>query len=359
MDLLELFVIGGHFVGITIGYIIFFYFIQKIYNNKDRFRQIIPFLGISLIFLVLSIGYFFRMLYLFYLWEYAIVNFPLILIFYAFLTINLIIYYFIFEYIMRKTKFILTGYLIISLIIILCSQNIQQAELNIFVLISIAIPFGMGLFYFNFIKPTSGYLRKRMIIAFIGSISFAIGSNTRLYYIFISMLLGVDYRPAYYITLIIGGMVIVFSELSIAYGFSAFNSLTDLNWKDKLKELIIVTEAGICLYAYSFDNNEALDDPELIAGGFSGINLLLTELIRAEGKLHSIDYKDVKILLEQENEVLFVLLLKDESVFLQYKLKKFVENFVFFFKETLVNWDGNLKYFTPTRELIRKHFETE
>ena len=131
MDLLELYVIGGHFSGTTVGFVIFFYFTKRIYDRRDRIKELIPFIGISLVFFFLSVAYLFRLQYYFFLWEYNISSFSIILIFYGFLMGNTIAFFFIFEYIFKKTRFILTGYSIIALILILLSQNITRPSITV------------------------------------------------------------------------------------------------------------------------------------------------------------------------------------------------------------------------------------
>jgi hypothetical protein len=56
---------------------------------------------------------------------------------------------------------------------------------------------------------------------------------------------------------------------------------------------------------------------------------------------------------------MIVLIIKNESSFLHYKLKLFTEEFQNFFNDILINWTGEMEVFWPTRALIQRIFELE
>jgi hypothetical protein len=143
----------------------------------------------------------------------------------------------------------------------------------------------------------------------------------------------------------------------IGYGFAAFSTFTDLQWKEKLRELFVISKGGICLYAFSFEKNLPLENSDLLAGGFSGIQALLAEIVKTKESLHLIDYQTVKILLTQSAEAMFVLVIKEESTFLQYKLQLFSDEFQTFFKDSLPRWKGEMDIFKPTITLVQRVFE--
>ena len=143
----------------------------------------------------------------------------------------------------------------------------------------------------------------------------------------------------------------------LGFGFSGFSTFSDLRWKDKLREIFIIAEGGVCLYAFSFDQNIPLEDTDLIAGGFAGIQGILSEMVKTSESLHLIDYQNMKIMLEQRTSVMFVLIIKEESSFLEYKLKVFAEEFQTFYEEILQKWTGDIDIFKPTSTLIQRVFE--
>jgi hypothetical protein len=64
-------------------------------------------------------------------------------------------------------------------------------------------------------------------------------------------------------------------------------------------------------------------------------------------------------MVEQGLDVMFILLINEESSFLQYKLKLFSEEFQTFFKEVLPDWKGDIDLFKPTETIIRRVFESD
>ena len=82
-------------------------------------------------------------------------------------------------------------------------------------------------------------------------------------------------------------------------------------------------------------------------------------MVKTDENLQLIDYQNVKIMLEQKNNIYFVLIIKEESNFIQYKLKAFSDEFISFYKEILLCWQGEMEYFVPTRKLIQTVFELD
>jgi len=62
-------------------------------------------------------------------------------------------------------------------------------------------------------------------------------------------------------------------------------------------------------------------------------------------------------MVEQKPNVMFVLINKEESTFLRYKLRLFAEEFESFFKEALQHRSGQIDLFQPTKTLIYRLFE--
>jgi hypothetical protein len=202
--------------------------------------------------------------------------------------------------------------------------------------------------YFIFIKPTSGFLRRRMNLAFFGLLLILVGMVTR----------GLTHESSAGVYFGASGTVFYIIGLClIGYGFVAFSTFTDLRWKDKLREVFVISRNGTCLYAFSFEQNLPIEDSDLVAGGFSGIQMLLSEMVKTTESLQLIDYQNVKIMIEQKAAIMYVLIIKAESKFLQFKLKTFAEEFQNFFKDTLATWKGEIHVFYPTRVLIEKVFE--
>lgn len=332
----------------TCAFVLFIVFLNKAIRIRKRLRDYLPFLGLTIVFICTSISYLLAVWADFNWWEYKNLIFGLYLLSFNAMYISFAALTFLFEYVFKKTRYIITAYLIVCAILIAFLKDLET--LNTFTLYTsgpmfLIIP--VFLFYI-FIKPTSGFLRRRILLATLGIVMVGIGIFFR--FSFLSESLGGYIYP-------LGTMVAIIGLCLFGYGFAAFSTFTDLNWKEKLREIFVVTSAGVCVYAYSFEKNRSIEDSDLIAGGFSGIQSLLSEIVQTHETLQLIDYQNVKIMIEPGVNFVFILIIKEESSFLRYKLKLFTQEFSEFFKDVLPIWNNNIDIFKPTGTLIQKIFE--
>jgi len=332
----------------TCAFFLFLIFLNKFIQIRKRSREHLPFLGLTLLFLCTSISYLIAVWADYYRWEYDTVLLELYLLSFIAIYASFAALTFIFEYIFKKTKYLITIYLIVCAILMIFMGTLET--LNDFTLYTsmpmfLIIPLFL---YYIFIRPTSGFLRYRILLATLGIVMVGIGIFFR--FSFLSEALGEYIYP-------LGTMIAIIGLWFFAYGFAAFSTFTDLNWKEKLREIFIITRNGICVYAYSFEQNHSINDSDLIAGGFSGIQLLLSEMVHTSEALQLIDYQNVKIMLEQGKKHMFVLIIKDQSSFIRYKLKLFTQEFYEFFKDVIEVWNSNVDIFKPTGTLIQRIFE--
>ncbi len=332
------------------GFGFFIFFLFKILRIKKTTRELLPFIGLALMFLAMGIGYFISSWFDYYRWENGIEIVLLWKLNTVCVTFGFASLMFLMEVILRKSKFAVTAFLVTGGIIILILNDLDSLRLWFTIL---GIPFiviAPIFWYFVFFKQTTGVYRMKMIFAFLGVVIAAVGL------VFRNDLLVRSLGTQSYV---LGTLMAVCGVTLIAYGFSAFSTLTDLKWKSKLRELFTITNNGVCLYAYSFEQNIPLEDSDLIAVGFSGIQSLLSEMVNTKEPMHMIDYQNVKIIVEQGTEVIFVLIIKEESSFLQYKLGLFANEFQTFFKDLLEHWEGEMTTFQPTLSLVKRVFEIQ
>lgn len=326
----------------------FLYFMNKLFQINRTSREILPFLGVALILLCGSISYFLVDWFDFYNWVGGGQLFDLFKISQIFGLSGSLAQAFLAEFVLKKTKYIISIYTLVGIAV---SIPISDFNLLNTILLVFVAPIYLSvvlLWYFTFLKPTSGFLRQRMTLAVWGVIIFALGVLLRNKIV-------VDPLGLYIFS--VGTMIGVGGVALIAYGFSAFSTFTDLKWKEKMRELFVISNNGICLFAFSFEKQMPLVDSDLIAGGFSGIQLLLSEMMKTKENLQLINYQNLKIMLEQGSSTVIVLIVKEESRFLQYKLKIFSQEFENFFKDILKEWRGQIDAFKPTSMLINRIFE--
>ena len=346
----QMFGLGLDYVLATIAVFIFLYFIKKISEVRNTTKEFFPFLGLAILALFIGIAMMISSWFDYYRWNYDIEIYPLYKLYTLSILLSLLGSSFFIEYVLKKTKYAITVYMIIGFILIMFINDFDQLNTMILYFAAPAILFFILLYYYTFLRPTSGYLRNRMISVMIGFIFMAFTMVLRND-IFVTML----GDPLFSIATSFGitGMSLIF------YGFSAFSTFTDIKWQEKSRELYVILESGICLYAFSFEKNDYLEDSNLIAGGFSGITSLLSEMVRTDENLKIIDYQNVKIILEQIEGIIFILVLKEESPFLSYKLKNFSLEFMNYYGVILKDWDHDVSRFYPTKTLIDKIFETK
>lgn len=344
----EMLAIGLSYCGVTLGYIVFVYFMNRLQQIRRTTKEILPIIGLMILFFCGATAFLLVSWFDYFRW--AGVGEILIL----FKTYSLMyfgsvgIIYVLMEYVLKKTKYILSLYVVVALLFVVFTNTMD--DINFFTLI-----FGLPLFvmspffwYFVFLRKTSGYLRIRMVIAYLGFC--LVGSGL--------VLRNDSFVESFGMTLFVTGTSFgVIGVILAWYGFSALSTFSDLGWKEKLRELFVISSNGISLYAFSFQKNQALEDTDLIAGGFSGIQTLLSEMVKTDQTLQLIDYRDLKIMLEQSKDVSFILILEEASVFVRYKLKVFSEDFQTFFKESLQTWMGETGTFQPAKTLVRRVFE--
>lgn len=334
------------------------YFFNKLRQIQKTTKELLPFLGLVFFFpsngishLIVSFFDYFRWSSIEFFFNPDAGPFLLYKIYITLTELSNAFLIFIFEYTLKKTKYILTIYMILGVILQIFSSSVSESfQVGIpFVPISV---FACIMWYFVFIKPVPKNLKKPMIIALIGVCLALPGLLAR----------AVAFNYTTRVVYCIGTIIAIVSMCLFAYGFSKLKAFSDLNWKQKLRELFIISNInGISLYAYSFDQNKTIEDSEtnLIAGGFQGIQAFLSEIVKTKESLQLIDYKNLKVMLEKGIEATFILILKQESLVSRYKIKLLSNEFHNFFKDIFQNWQGNVSLFLPTKALIQKIFEIE
>ena len=336
----------------TVAFVWFVFLLLKLLKARNIAREMWGFLGVAWFFLFLGITYFLQGWFDFSRWANGMSLDEIIGLGTILGAIGYTGICFLCEYSLRKTKFLGTAYLtvIAGILALLILLNFPMDFYQQFIIIAILpiSPLFPIIFYLVFFKATAGYLKRRAILMVIGVLSGGIGAIFRADWI--TNLLGMS-------VYIIGTIGLIFGFIVAGYALSAYSTLTDIRWKEKLRQLYVIAEGGLCLYAFSFERITPMSDSDLAAGGFSGIQTLLAEMVQTQENLQMIDYQNLKIMLEKVKETSFVLIIKEESSFLRYKLQQFSHDFQETFNKLLTNWTGTTDVFAPAKILIQKIFE--
>lgn len=344
----EIFGFGLDYFMATCGFILFLHFFKKILQIRETSTDLYPFFGLISSFLAISTYYIVVSWYDYFYWEFA---FDLILLFklsniLALFSIGSLM--FICEYILKKTRFLFTAYIGIGTVIQMFLPSYDLTNLVFLIIVFPVLFCAIFIWYLVFIKPTSGFMRRRMLLSLFGLISFEIGSLLRVRAI--NDLLGNHMYS-------IGTILAIIGVSLIGYALTVFSSFTDIRWKEKLREIFVVSDDGNCLYAFSFEQSIPLDDSAIIASGFSGIQEMLSEMAQTSESIKLIEYQDVKIMVEQGESIIIVLIANEESSFLQYKLEIFAKEFHNFFKDIIEHKTEEIGLYGPTRTIIQRIFE--
>ncbi|MFX0135638.1 MAG: hypothetical protein ACFFDN_18480 [Candidatus Hodarchaeota archaeon] len=348
---LEMACLGATYVFATCALLVSFYFFIRIMHIRKTSKEIFPFLARASMFLSLGIAHFFISWFQYYWWNNGWIILELNRIFILTELIGGAVMLLLMEYTLKKTKFILSAYLIFLIAISFIINDFPTLNLIWIIGILPAIIFALPMFHQIFIKPTSSFLRRRMYFSLIGTLIITTGLTFRVF----------NYtRYSGLIIYLIGTFMAIIGTAIIVYSFSAFTTFTDLNWMEKLREIYIINNNGICLYAFSFEKNIDLDyfEEKILMGGvFSSIDKLLAEMMKTKEKIQLIDYKNLKILMGRGEKVFGVLILNEESSFLQHKLTIFLKEFEILFGEEISNFVGDITSFKIAKKLVQHIFE--
>lgn len=323
------------------------YFMKKIFPLGKSSKEILPFIGLAVVFICFGVAHIFVTWFDYYRWVEGQTIIALFKLYVTLLMGSLAGLSFFAEYLLKKTKYIITIYIIVGIIILTFLPTVEQ--LNLYsVIFGAPLVFIAPYIWFFILKPILGLWKKRMILALLGLLCIAVGIAGRS-----DIITGPLGLPAYSF----GTLLSVFGVLLLWYGLAVINTFSDLNWKEKMRELFIISHTGIGLYAFSFEKNCLLKESDLIAGGFSGIKLILEEMLKTNEHLKLIDYQKVKIMLEQGEMAMFILIIREDSAYLRQKLKLLSDEFHIFYKDALRNWTGDMAIFKPLQEIIQRIFE--
>ncbi len=151
----------------------------------------------------------------------------------------------------------------------------------------------------------------------------------------------------------------LFYFLFITILYICFTRFVELEWPKKIRHLYLIhQESGIALYDHSFMKKKLVDS-QLVAGGISGIALLLQELTQSNRMLKIIDLEDLKILMEHGQYVMGALIAEENYGILRKKLSKFVSAFENQYMEYLSDFTGSTSEFETASWLIEQIFQYE
>lgn len=136
----------------------------------------------------------------------------------------------------------------------------------------------------------------------------------------------------------------------------SIETLTEFEWRDKLKELFIIAPNGGTLFHYNFEKETDFHEPDLITAGLTGVKDILAEMVQSKEKLKVVDHQDIKIIFEYGTYSILALITYENLRIYHSKLAQLMKQFEKFYQDVFIHWSGEIEVFRPSKELIEEIF---
>ena len=143
--------------------------------------------------------------------------------------------------------------------------------------------------------------------------------------------------------------------LFLSYFFLKLPPFGEFDWADKIEDIFLMDNAGICLFHKSFSGTELVDE-NLISGAISSINMMLQELTKDEG-ISTIKKKGKSVIVCPSKLVKGVIFSKEDLDHIKSNLNIFVEKSETMFRSILQDFDGDITVFKPLEGVASDMFE--
>ncbi len=154
---------------------------------------------------------------------------------------------------------------------------------------------------------------------------------------------------------IIGIIILLFGIGSCNHFFKSISSLSEYDWSEHVKKVIISKRSGLCLYERSCDENEKIQEDILLSGALVLIKIQL-EYLSTHSGLTVIEKEGDYYLIYPGKHVLCILITDVYLNSLKLLLRSFVEKIEFIYSDLLENWEGGLKIFEPINDMVNEFF---
>jgi len=206
------------------------------------------------------------------------------------------------------------------------------------------------LFYIEFIKKAkieSGLI-LRILITILPFLILLIG-------LFLTSGYSMDLLPLQF--RFIGSIFQLYGFAFFAFFFLKFPILSEFDWKDKIEQVFIINEGGLCIFYKSY--NEKLEEvnESLISGAITSVNIMLKELMNPVSRgMSVIRKKGIIIYMFHGNLINGVVFSNKEAKIIEFYMKQLITKIEQVYKNVLQNWDGDLRIFEPIEDIFSDIF---
>ncbi|NVM04024.1 MAG: hypothetical protein HWN67_16960 [Candidatus Helarchaeota archaeon] len=131
---------------------------------------------------------------------------------------------------------------------------------------------------------------------------------------------------------------------------------SELNWPKRIHQIYFIMSNGTCIYSKSFREVDEVE-PQLVAGGLTGITAFLQELTLDKTKVRIVEQEEATILFEHGKYVSVALITDENLITLQNKLKELIQIVEEFFEDEFKTYSGDMEVFSKIDKFVQKIFE--
>ncbi|NVM04738.1 MAG: hypothetical protein HWN67_20630 [Candidatus Helarchaeota archaeon] len=132
---------------------------------------------------------------------------------------------------------------------------------------------------------------------------------------------------------------------------------SELNWSKRIHHIYFIMPNGVSIYDHSFRVEKDVE-PQLVAGGLTGISALIQEVTKSQTKVKIVEQEEMLILLEHGKYTTVALITEENLMTLRNKLKQLIQDIEDFYQEEFETYSGNLSVFSKIGKFVQKIFET-
>ncbi|MFX0138156.1 MAG: hypothetical protein ACFFDN_31220, partial [Candidatus Hodarchaeota archaeon] len=131
---------------------------------------------------------------------------------------------------------------------------------------------------------------------------------------------------------------------------------SELNWRKRIHHIYLILPNGTCIFDHSFKADKDIE-PHLVAGGLTGISMLIQEVTKDKTKIKIVEQEEMTILLEHGKYLSVALIAEENLITLRNKTVKLIQEVENFYQEELEAYSGDISVFPKISKFIQKIFE--
>ena len=157
---------------------------------------------------------------------------------------------------------------------------------------------------------------------------------------------------------LIGNFIQIIAFLFIFLFFISIRSFSELDWQNKLNSIMIIHKSGLLIFNKNYKENLEDNDGTIVSGSVALLKIIIEDLTQNKENKETLFIEKIgKILIIQPGKEVIGALICDEKLdSLIILLKKVIEKIEIVYSAVLKDWQGDLKAFSPIKNIIEEIF---